>query len=125
VELSAKLHHIVDPIGVMETELPSWILQLHQALSETFSADYTPSLRSSPSPAFSSVSQTYSTQPLSQPPLGMGQYLTVPGSVRGSADVSTANSSKEGSMVNLQVNVPTSLGAQQPSAVNPPPPNLT
>ena len=114
VELSAKLHHIVDPIGVVETELPSWIMQLHQALSETFSADYTPSLRSSPSPAFSSVSQTYSSQP---PVIGVGQYLTVPVSVRGSADVSTANSSKEGSMVNLQVNVPSSSGAQQPSAL--------
>ena len=115
VELSAKLHHTIDPIGVVETELPSWILQLHQTLSETLSTDYTPSLRSSPSPAFSSVSQTYSSQPLSQPILGMGQYLTVPG--RGSTEVSTANSSKEGSVVNLQVNVPSSGGTQQPSAL--------
>ena len=115
VELSAKLHHTIDPIGVVETELPSWILQLHQTLSETLSTDYTPSLRSSPSPAFSSVSQTYSSQPLSQPILGVGQYLTVPG--RGSTEVSTANSSKEGSVVNLQVNVPSSGGTQQPSAL--------
>lgn len=115
VELSAKLHHTIDPIGVVETELPSWILQLHQTLSETLSTDYTPSLRSSPSPAFSSVSQTYSSQPLPQPILGVGQYLTVPG--RGSTEVSTATSSKEGSVVNLQVNVPTSGGVQQPSAL--------
>ena len=115
VELSAKLHHTIDPIGVVETELPSWILQLHQTLSETLSTDYTPSLRSSPSPAFSSVSQTYSSQPLPQPILGVGQYLTVPG--RGSTEVSTATSSKEGSVANLQVNVPTSGGVQQPSAL--------
>ena len=102
MELSANLHHVTCPLGVMENELPSWLLSLQQSVREALSADYTPSMRSSPSPAFSSVSQTYGNQQLSQPVIGLGQYLTIPSSLRGSS----AASSKEGSVADLQVAVP-------------------
>ena len=108
LELSAKLYHKASPIGLVETELTSWLIQLQHSVTEALSTDYTPSGQSSPSPAFSSVSQTYATNQQLQPPIiGLGQYLSVPGGTRASsADVSTAASSKESSVTNLQLAIP-------------------
>ena len=110
-ELSTQLHHLNHPHGVVETELPSWLLQLQQVVSEVLAGNYESSARSTPSPAFSSVSQTYMGQQTGQPIHRRGSYLTVPGSTfmyKGSSgETSTATSSKEGSVVGAQVSVPT------------------
>ncbi len=105
-QLSLDLHQANRPDGVIESELPSWLLQLQQSVTEALSSDYTPGV-TSPSPAFSSVSQTYQ-QPL-QPIIGLGQYLVVPGSGRGSsAEMTSGMSSKEDSLANMKLAVPTS-----------------
>ena len=105
-ELSTQLHHLNHPHGIVETELPSWLLQLQQTASDILAGNYASSSRTTPSPAFSSVSQTYmpnAGQNNGQSAFGQGgsQYLKVPGgSYKGSSvDTSTAASSKEGSVV--------------------------
>ncbi len=103
LELALDLHQANRPDGVVESELPSWLLQLQESVSEALSSDYTPSV-ASPSPAFSSVSQTYQ-QPV-QPIIGLGQYLAVPGSGRGSsAAIASGMTSKDGSLTNLRAAV--------------------
>ena len=102
-DLAVKLHHQNSPFGVVENELPSWLILLQQSVSEALANDYNPSVFS-PSPAFSSVSQTYAGQPTSQPIIGLqlqGPYLSVP-TTGGSSLKSSAVSSKEGSVVAMQ-----------------------
>lgn len=101
-ELSTQLHHLNHPHGVVETELPSWLLQLQQITTDVLAGNYTSSARSTPSPTFSSVSQAYDQ---GRQNLLMGQtrnqFLKVPtGNYKaGSVGSSTATSSKEGSVV--------------------------
>lgn len=81
-DVSVRLHHYTADFDYVETELPSWLCQLQQSVSDILSTDYTPNPLS-PSPAFSSVSQTYSNQG-TQPQLVIGlqqdapQLLAVP-----------------------------------------------
>ena len=103
-QLSTQLHHLNHPHGVVETQLPSWLLQLQQISTDIMAGNYnyTSSARSTPSPTFSSVSQAYG-QPRHSGFVGQtrNQFLRVPGNgyKAGSVDSSTAASSKEGSMV--------------------------
>ena len=101
-ELSTQLHHLNHPHGVVETELPSWLLQLQQISTDVMTGNYNSSARSTPSPTFSSVSQAYG-QGRHNAFMGQArsQYLKVPGSSykASSVDSSTATSSKEGSVV--------------------------
>ena len=102
LQLSCKLHHACCPLGVMETELSPWILQLEQTVSElmvgaasccyfpSFSltyqgSDYTPAVQSSRDSPLSSVSQNpVHSQFGSQPPQQFtGQFLQVPGQPEG------------------------------------------
>ena len=118
-ELSTKLHHLNHPHGVVETELPSWLLQLQQVSTDMLAGNYTSSARSTPSPTFSSVSQAYA-----QPRQGVfagqsrNQYLRVPGATykAGSVDSSTATSSKEGSVVGV---LPAMQGGPQEEVYQP------
>ena len=124
-ELSTQLHHLNHPHGIVETELPSWLLQLQQTASDILAGNYASSSRTTPSPAFSSVSQTYmhnAGQNNGQSTFGQGgsQYLKVPGGgYKGSSvDTSTAASSKEGSVVGglpTQVAVTAALNAEHDS----------
>ena len=102
VDLSIRLHHLNSPFGIVENELPVWLSQVDKCVGDVVSSDYTPHLFS-PSPAFSSVSQTYSgNQQAGQPMAGLQGFLTVPssgGSVKGGSELS----SKEGSVVNMQL----------------------
>ena len=121
-ELSTQLHHLNHPHGVVETELPSWLLHLQQTASDVLAGNYASSTRSTPSPAFSSVSQAYGARQNVQHAFGQGnQYLKVPGgSYKGdSVDTSTAASSKEGSMV---VGIPTQATAAEQNATYQPSP---
>ena len=82
VNTSVRLHHVTSEFACMEAELPSWLYQLQQAVSELSCVDYTPNLLS-PSPAFSSVSQTYSSASAQHPRLIIGlqqdsAHLAVP-----------------------------------------------
>ena len=114
-ELSTQLHHLNHPHGVVETKLPSWLLQLQQTLSDVLAGNYVASARSTPSPTFSSISQTYGGQQTAQPIFGRaGQYLRVPGGngYKGSSvDTSTAASSKEGSVVGVPTTQATAVAA--------------
>ena len=60
VDISIRLHHLITDFGIVETELPSWLSRLQLSVKDILASDYTPSLLT-PSPAFSSVSQTYSS----------------------------------------------------------------
>lgn len=117
-ELSTQLHHLNHPHGVVETELPSWLLQLQQTVSDVLAGNYVSSARSTPSPTFSSVSQAYGGR---QHVFGRGgQYLKVPGGgYKGSSvETSTATSSKEGSVVGgvpAPVTATAALAAEQDS----------
>ena len=81
VGLSVRLHHLTAEFGYMDTDLPSWLSRLQQAVDNLLSTDYSPDLLS-PSPAFSSVSQTYSSHGTQQPlVIGLQQdssHLTIP-----------------------------------------------
>ena len=105
VELSVKLHHTNHPRGVVETELPTWLLQLHQSVTEVLSSEQ---IRSSVSPAFSSVSQTFGVQQQNALSAMPSTHLMVPGSHIGSSqDVSeTADSSRGESPADFQLAVP-------------------
>ena len=112
VETSVRLHHLNCPFDLVENEFPTWLHQLQQLVSDALSTDYAPSLLS-PSPAFSSVSQSYGTQQLTQPIIGlqanapstsMGGFLNVPGAAGGSR-VESGASSKEGSVINMKIDV--------------------
>ncbi len=59
LDISLRLHHFTTEYGVVSGELPSWLKQLERSVTSILSTDYSPHL-TSPSPAFSSVSQTYS-----------------------------------------------------------------
>ena len=103
-ELSTQLHHLNHPHGVVETELPSWLLQLQQTSSDIMAGNYTytSSARSTPSPTFSSVSQAYGQgRRNSFTGQATNQLLKVPGNSykAGSVESSTVTSSKEGSVV--------------------------
>ena len=101
-ELSTQLHHLNHPHGVVETELPSWLLQLQETSSDIMVGNYTSSARSTPSPTFSSVSQAYGQgRRNSLMGTARNQFLKVPGNSykAGSVESSTATSSKEGSLV--------------------------
>ncbi len=82
-EIAVRLHFFIADYGIVESELPSWLAQLQQSTKDILSTDYTPNLLS-PSPAFSSVSQTYSSSGMgvhSQPVIGIQQdatHLAVP-----------------------------------------------
>lgn len=80
VNLSVRLHHFISDFSYAETELPSWVYQLEQSVEALLSTGYTRN-QLSPSPAFSSVSQTYSSHS-AQVPLVIGLqdsvHLTVP-----------------------------------------------
>ena len=124
VETSVRLHHSNSPFDVVENEFPSWLHQLQQVVADALSTDYAPSMFS-PSPAFSSVSQSYAAQPQmpSQPIIGLqatasGGYLNVPGAAGGSR-VESGASSKEGSVINMKIDVTT---AQLTMRGPPPPP---
>ena len=114
-QLSTQLHHLNHPHGVVETELPSWLLLLQQTTSDVLAGNYVSSTRSTPSPAFSSVSQSYASQPNA---FGQGrhQYLKVPnrGYKGSSIEPSTETSSKEGSVVDTAA-ANTGQDAYQPS----------
>ena len=102
VDVSVRLHHLNSPFGIIENEHPAWLSHVEKCVRVTVSSDYTPHLFS-PSPAFSSVSQTYAgNQQVAQPMAGLQGFLTVPpsgGSVKGGSELS----SKEGSVVNMQI----------------------
>ena len=110
-QLSTQLHHLNHPQGVVETELPSWLLQLQQTSTDVLAGNYnyTSSARSTPSPTFSSVSQAaaYDGGPRNNTfATGRYQNLKVPGgSYKGGSNVesSTATSSKEGSVIAVGV----------------------
>ena len=116
VETSVRLHHLNSPFDLVENEFPTWLHQLQQLVSDALSTDYAPSLLS-PSPAFSSVSQSYATQQQqsTQQPIiglqanttstGMGGFLNVPGT--GGSRVESGASSKEGSVINMKIDVTT------------------
>ena len=123
-DLSTRLHHLNHPYGVVEIELPSWLLQLQQTVSSILSGNYTPSARNTPSPSFSSVSQAYAQA--GQPGLKPGNhFLRVPGlAYRGNGgETSSATSSKEGSMIALAP--PLSLASQQEPVDYRPPQELS
>ena len=118
VETSVRLHHLNSPFDLVENEFPTWLHQLQQLVSDALSTDYAPSLFS-PSPAFSSVSQSYANQQqhqFTQPIIGlqanapastgMGGFLNVPGAAGGSR-VESGASSKEGSVINMKIDVTT------------------
>jgi hypothetical protein len=94
VNLSIRLHHFTSDFGYIETELPSWLYQLQRSVDALLSTGYTPNVLS-PSPAFSSVSQAYSshnTQP--QLVIGLQQdaaHLTVPQVPKGVPPHSTSD----------------------------------
>lgn len=99
VGLSVRLHHLTwAEYGCVEAEPPSWLGRLQRAVEELLSSDYSPNLLS-PSPAFSSVSQTYSShsnQPHQQLVIGLQRdspHLTVPQV----SSLSTTSRTKEGS----------------------------
>ncbi len=82
VSISIRLHHFTSDFDYSETELPSWLHQLQQSAGDILSTDFTPNLLS-PSPAFSSVSQTYSSHSGQPPQMIIGlqkdtPYLAVP-----------------------------------------------
>ena len=81
VSLSVRLHHFASDFSYTETELPSWLYQLEHSVEALLSTGYTPN-QLSPSPAFSSVSQTYSSHSAQiQLVIGLQQdsaHLTVP-----------------------------------------------
>ena len=116
VEVSVRLHHLCSQFDVVENEYPSWLHQLQQLVSDALSSDFAPSLMS-PSPAFSSVSQGYGGQQQmsSQPIIGLqqtmtatsGGHLDVPGTAGGSSRVESGASSKEGSVINMKIDVTT------------------
>ena len=114
VETSVRLHHLNSPFDLVENEFPTWLHQLQQLVSDALSTDYAPSLLS-PSPAFSSVSQSYQQQHQFTQPIiglqanapsttGMGGFLNVPGTAGGSR-VESGASSKEGSVINMRIDV--------------------
>jgi hypothetical protein len=119
VETSVRLHHLNSPFDLVENEFPTWLHQLQQLVSDALSTDYAPSLFS-PSPAFSSVSQSYANQQQHQftqpiiglqanapaPSTGMGGFLSVPGAAGGSR-VESGASSKEGSVINMKIDATT------------------
>ena len=114
-QLSTQLHHLNHPHGVVETELPSWLLQLQQTTTDILAGNFIPSARSTPSPTFSSVSQAYRHNDYGQ---GRNRYLKVPGgNFKGSSiETSPATSSKEGSVEGQDVTVgvsPTEQAGQQ------------
>ena len=81
LEVAVRLHHLTTEFGMVESELPSWLRQLELSVTAILSTGYTPNLLS-PSPAFSSVSQTYSSSD-ARPQLTIGlqqdnSRLTVP-----------------------------------------------
>ena len=124
VETSVRLHHLSCPFEVVENEYPSWLHQLQQVVADALSTDYAPSILS-PSPAFSSVSQSYAAQQQlpSQPIIGLqatttGGYLSVPGTAGGSR-VESGASSKEGSVINMKIDV--SAAMRGPPPPSPPP----
>ena len=127
LETSIRLHHLCTPFDLVESELPSWLHQLQQVVTDALSTDYAPSLFS-PSPAFSSVSQSYGGQQTTQQPIiGLqanttaGGYLHVPGTV-GSSRVESGASSKEGSVINMKIDF---TGAHPAMRGAPPPPPPT
>ncbi len=93
VDVSVKLHHLTSPYSVVENELPSWLANLDVCVREIASSDYTPHVFS-PSPAFSSVSQTYGQQNSGQVFFGnQNQFLTLPtmgGGAKESEEVPTS-----------------------------------
>ena len=102
VEISIRLHHFITDLGIVENELPSWLCYLQQSVTNILSTDYTPNVLS-PSPTFSSVSQTYSSgngiQP--RPIIGLQQdsvHLTVPQPLFTCMKDSSVTTSKEGSV---------------------------
>lgn len=115
VETSVRLHHLNSPFDLVENEFPTWLHQLQQLVSDALSTDCAPSLFS-PSPAFSSVSQSYANQQQQQftlpiiglqanaPSTSVGGFLNVPGAAGGSR-VESGASSKEGSVINMKIDV--------------------
>ena len=60
LDMSLRLYHFTMECGLIGGDLPSWLNQLDRSVTSILSTDYSPHL-SSPSPVFSSVSQTYSS----------------------------------------------------------------
>ncbi len=91
-DISVRLHHLTSPYSVIENELPLWLASLEGYMREVATSDYTPHLFS-PSPAFSSVSQSYPQQQnTGQVFLATqhGQFLTQPTTSGGSEIVSSS-----------------------------------
>ncbi len=90
-DLSVRLHHLTSPYGVVENELPLWLASLEGCVREVAESDYNPHLFS-PSPAFSSVSQTYPQQPNTGQVFfaTQGQFITQPTTSGGSEVVSSS-----------------------------------
>ena len=59
LDISMRLYHHTTEYGLVPGELPSWLKQLERSVMSILSTDYSPRLFS-PSPVFSSVSQSYS-----------------------------------------------------------------
>ena len=60
LDVAVRLHHFTREFGMEESELPSWLHQLERSITAILLTDCAPNLMS-PSPLFSSVSQTYSS----------------------------------------------------------------
>jgi len=59
LDVSMRLHHFTTEYGLVPGELPSWLVQLEKSVTSILSTEYSPRLFS-PSPVFSSVSQSCS-----------------------------------------------------------------
>ena len=128
VDVSVKLHHLTSPYSVVENELPTWLANLDVCVREIASSDYTPHVFS-PSPAFSSVSQTYGQQNSGQVFFGnQNQFLTLPtmgGGAKESEEVSTPDvghvqpppPTQELDMVNTEVHLTQVQEELQPAGV--------